>query len=106
MYLEVFVSELVTGLSSLSEVACRNRWASSMGVSTQPESRAALLDYDSRLRATGQDSSFPNFCGPHGKFAALVTVAGDPLADTGELERVRFVMKNGQLIRNDLVMPR
>src|ERR1700690_3322426 len=36
-----------------------------------------------------------------GKFADLVAVAGDPLADIGELERVRFVMKNGQVIRND-----
>ena len=37
-----------------------------------------------------------------GKFADLVAVTGDPLADIGELERVRFVMKNGQVIRNDL----
>jgi len=29
-------------------------------------------------------------------------VAGGPLADIGKLERVRFVMQNGQLIRNDL----
>jgi imidazolonepropionase-like amidohydrolase len=41
-----------------------------------------------------------------GKFADLVAVAGDPLADIAELERVRFVMKNGQVIRNDLVMSR
>ena len=34
------------------------------------------------------------------KFADLAAVAGDPLADTGDLERVPFVMKNGQ------VMPR
>ncbi len=37
-----------------------------------------------------------------GKFADLVAVAGDPLADLSELERVRFVMKDGQVIRNDL----
>ena len=36
-----------------------------------------------------------------GKFADLVTVAGDPLADITELERVRLVMKDGQVIRND-----
>jgi imidazolonepropionase-like amidohydrolase len=40
-----------------------------------------------------------------GKFADLVAVAGDPLKDVSELERVRFVMQNGQVIRNDLVAP-
>jgi imidazolonepropionase-like amidohydrolase len=36
-----------------------------------------------------------------GKFADLVAVAGDPIADITELERVQFVMKNGQVVRND-----
>jgi len=36
-----------------------------------------------------------------GKFADLIAVAGDPIADITELERVRFVMKGGQVIRND-----
>jgi len=36
-----------------------------------------------------------------GKFADLIAVAGDPVADISELERVRFVMKDGYVIKND-----
>jgi len=38
-----------------------------------------------------------------GKFADLIAVAGDPIADISELERVRFVMKDGQVVKNDFV---
>jgi imidazolonepropionase-like amidohydrolase len=37
-----------------------------------------------------------------GKFADLIAVTSDPIVDISELERVRFVMKNGQVIRNDI----
>jgi imidazolonepropionase-like amidohydrolase len=36
-----------------------------------------------------------------GKFADLIAVSGDPLANIAELQRVKFVMKGGKIIRND-----
>ena len=37
-----------------------------------------------------------------GKFADLIAVSGDPLADITELKRVKFVMKGGRVIRNEM----
>jgi imidazolonepropionase-like amidohydrolase len=37
-----------------------------------------------------------------GKFADIIAVEGDPLKDITELERVRFVMKGGVVIKNEL----
>lgn len=37
-----------------------------------------------------------------GKFADLIAVSGDPLTDISELERVKFVMKGGSVVRNGL----
>jgi len=37
-----------------------------------------------------------------GKFADLIAVSGDPLVDVTELERVKFVMKGGEVVRSEL----
>ncbi|HEV1993995.1 MAG TPA: amidohydrolase family protein [Candidatus Acidoferrum sp.] len=37
-----------------------------------------------------------------GKFADLIAVSGDPLQDITEMQRVKFVMKGGEVVRNDL----
>jgi len=37
------------------------------------------------------------------KFADLVAASGDLIADIHELERVRFILKNGEVVKNDLI---
>lgn len=37
-----------------------------------------------------------------GKFADLIAVDGDPLADATVLEQVKFVMKGGEVVRNEV----
>jgi imidazolonepropionase-like amidohydrolase len=41
-----------------------------------------------------------------GKFADIVAVSGDPLADITVMENVFFVMKGGEMIKNEVVRPR
>jgi len=38
-----------------------------------------------------------------GKFADIIAVTGDPLKDIAELQHVRFVMKGGMVIKDDLL---
>ena len=40
-----------------------------------------------------------------GKFADVIAVSGNPLTDVTEMERVRFVMKGGMIIKDELTSP-
>jgi imidazolonepropionase-like amidohydrolase len=37
-----------------------------------------------------------------GKFADIIAVSGNPISDLSEMERVKFVMKAGALVRDEL----
>jgi imidazolonepropionase-like amidohydrolase len=37
-----------------------------------------------------------------GKYADIIAASGDPLKDISEMERIKFVMKGGKVVRNDL----
>jgi imidazolonepropionase-like amidohydrolase len=56
---------------------------------------AEMLGWQDRIGAIEPD-----------KFADLIAVTGDPVADITELEHVRFVMKGGEVIRNSVAPPR
>lgn len=60
--------------------------------------RAATINNSDLL--AGERSLFGSI--EKGKFADLIAVEGDPLKDITELERVRFVMKGGVVIKNEI----
>ncbi len=41
-----------------------------------------------------------------GKFADIIAIDGDPMKDVKDVQKVRFVMKGGQVVRNDLTAPK
>jgi imidazolonepropionase-like amidohydrolase len=54
---------------------------------------ASVLNYDWSNRVGSVEK---------GKLADLIAVSGDPLTDVTEMERVKFVMKGGVVMRNDM----
>jgi imidazolonepropionase-like amidohydrolase len=57
---------------------------------------AAMLNHDWQLDIGSIEK---------GKFADIIAVAGNPTSDVTEMERVKFVMKNGLVVRNDFGQP-
>lgn len=55
---------------------------------------AELLGWDDRIGSVEK-----------GKFADIIATSGDPFEDITELEKVKFVMKGGEVVRNELVSP-
>jgi imidazolonepropionase-like amidohydrolase len=53
---------------------------------------AALLNYDMENHIGSIEK---------GKFADIIAVSGNPIADVNEMEKVKFVMKGGRVFRND-----
>jgi imidazolonepropionase-like amidohydrolase len=37
-----------------------------------------------------------------GKFADIIAVSGNPLVEISEMQRVRFVMKGGYVVKNEI----
>jgi imidazolonepropionase-like amidohydrolase len=56
-----------------------------------PAAKMLNYDWDSQIGSIDQ-----------GKFADIIAVSGNPLDDVNEMMRVRFVMKGGVVVRNDL----
>ena len=69
--------------------------------------RALVDGYFRRIEAYDKAMGWQDQIGSiaKGKFADLVAASGDPLADITELQRVKFVMKGGKVVRNDLASP-
>ena len=58
--------------------------------------RAATLN---PARFLGRDKDLGTI--EKGKYADIIAVSGDPLQDITEMQRVKFVMKGGAVVRND-----
>ena len=75
------------------------RWSSRPHMTPAAAIQAATVNNAEVLGMAEQVGSLQK-----GKFADLVAVSGDPLADITELTRVKFVMKGGKVIRNELTL--
>jgi imidazolonepropionase-like amidohydrolase len=87
-------SDAVAGLHGQN--ARELEWLVKAGLTLLEAIRAATIDAAKLLGLENQIGEIKE-----GKFADLIAVPGDPLHDVTSLERVRFVMKGGQIIKSN-----
>ena len=72
-----------------------------MRIISQPGTRAAMVSANS-LGAEAMDLANQIGSIAPGLEADIIALDGDPLKDITELERVKFVMKNGEVYKNEM----
>lgn len=75
-------------------------WLVKAGMSPSEALRAATLDAARLVGLEGQTGELRR-----GLLADIIAVSGDPLADINNVERVQFVMKAGQVLKNPGARP-
>src|SRR5437868_2156870 len=88
-------SDAVAGLHGQN--ARELEWLVKAGLTPAEALRAATVDAAQLLGLEGKVGEIKA-----GEFADIVAVEGDPSKDIGAVERVRFVMKGGQVFRDEL----
>jgi imidazolonepropionase-like amidohydrolase len=92
-------SDAVAGLHGQN--ARELQWLVKAGLTPAEAVRAATFDAARLLALDGQVGAVKP-----GMLADLIAVAGDPLRDIGVLEHVGFVMKEGHIVKNELLRQR
>jgi hypothetical protein len=77
------------------------------GIASRPTEKVSILIHDDRIsgvqqgfRNPGRRRSDRRALVQAGRYADIIAVQGDPLADITELQRVQFVMKGGAVYKS------
>ena len=92
-------SSATEGQMALGGEAVQFSWMTKWGMTTTEALQTAFM-----VAADSLNYNWGSQIGSleKGKFADVIAVSGNPLTDITEMERVKFVMKGGEVFRNDL----
>ncbi len=96
-HLKIVYGTDMGGIPWTEPIAQEFRRMVSLGMSPMEAIQSATVRASEMLEMKGEIGVVAT-----GAFADIVAVAGDPLKDVGELERVRFVMHNGAVFKNEI----